>query len=167
MEKKRVAIIMGSDSDLPILKPAIETLKSFGISCTVRILSAHRTLGQVTEFALSARENGYGAIIAAAGKAAALPGVIAALSTLPIIGVPIGSVPLSGLDSLLSIVQMPSGVPVATVAIDGAVNAALLAVRILSVNDIELADKLDEYVKNMEAGVLAKDKAVQEQMEDC
>ena len=164
MEKKRVAILMGSDSDLPTLKPAIETLESFGISCTVRILTAHRTPGPAAEFALSARENGYGVIIAAAGKAAHLAGAMAAHSTLPIIGVPIGSVTLGGLDALLSIVQMPPGVPVATVAIDGAVNAALLAVRILSVNDVELADKLDEYVKNLEAGVLAKDKAVQEQL---
>ncbi|MBO4235165.1 MAG: 5-(carboxyamino)imidazole ribonucleotide mutase [Firmicutes bacterium] len=142
---KKIAIIMGSDSDLPILKQGIDTLKEFAIPMEVRIMSAHRTPDDVSTFAKAARENGFGAIIAAAGKAAHLAGVIAAFTTIPVIGIPIKSSTLDGLDALLSTVQMPGGVPVATVAIDGSKNAALLAIEMLAIEDENLAKKLDEY----------------------
>ena len=140
---KKVAVLMGSDSDLPVVEKAINTLKDFGVPVEVHVYSAHRTPVQVQEFTSKARENGFGVIIAAAGKAAHLAGAIAAQTTLPVIGIPVKSSTLDGLDALLSTVQMPSGMPVATVAIDGAENAALLAIQILAVTDESLAEKLN------------------------
>lgn len=140
---KKVAVLMGSDSDLPVVEKAINTLKDFGVPTEVHVYSAHRTPEQVREFTSKARENGFGAIIAAAGKAAHLAGAIAAQTTLPVIGIPVKSSTLDGLDALLATVQMPSGMPVATVAIDGAENAALLAIQILAVTDETLAEKLN------------------------
>ena len=139
---KKVGIVMGSDSDLPVVEKAISTLKEYGVPCEVHVYSAHRTCVQAKEFAENARKNGFGAIIAAAGKAAHLAGALAANTTLPVIGIPVKSSTLDGVDALLSTVQMPSGIPVATVAIDGAANAALLAIEILSVSDDTLAGKL-------------------------
>ena len=141
---KKVAIIMGSASDLPVVRKAADTLQAFGVPCEVHVYSAHRTPVEAKEFAQSARRSGFGAIIAAAGMAAHLAGAIAANTTLPVIGIPIKSKTLDGVDALLSTVQMPSGIPVATVAIDGAVNAALLSIQILAVEDPDLAKKLDE-----------------------
>ena len=141
---KKVAIVMGSDSDLPIVERAVETLDSLGIGRDVFVYSAHRTPEQARDFAVSARDAGYGVIIAAAGMAAHLAGAIAANTTLPVIGIPIKSNDLGGMDALLSTVQMPSGIPVAAVAIGGAVNAALLSAEILAVTDCELAAKLAE-----------------------
>jgi 5-(carboxyamino)imidazole ribonucleotide mutase len=146
---KKVAVIMGSDSDLEQIEKAVATLKDFGVVCEVHVYSAHRTPEEAREFSSRARENGFGVIIAAAGKAAHLAGAIAANTTLPVIGIPLKSSALDGLDALLSTVQMPSGVPVATVAIDGSVNAALLAVQILAVSDEGLADKLRKYKDSM------------------
>ncbi|MGI5851257.1 MAG: 5-(carboxyamino)imidazole ribonucleotide mutase [Clostridiales bacterium] len=160
----KVAIIMGSDSDLPIVKPGIELLKSFGIQIEVRILSAHRTPDHASEYARTARERGIGVIIGAAGKAAHLPGIMAAYTTLPVIGLPIKSSTLDGLDSLLSIVQMPKGIPVATVAINGSENAALLAVQILTLGDEKLAEALKQYRISMEDQVLAKNEQVQKEL---
>ena len=160
---KKIAIIMGSDSDLPVLEGAIKTLNQFEVPCEVRVLSAHRTPLEAADFARSARKKGFGAIIAAAGKAAHLAGAMAAGSTLPVIGIPVKSSTLDGLDALLSTVQMPSGMPVATVAIDGAVNAALLAIQILAVSDEALADKLAAYRKEASDKVLAKDQKISEQ----
>ncbi len=157
---KKVAIIMGSDSDLPVVTPAAETLKEFGVDIEVRVLSAHRTPDELRAFASSARENGFGVMIAAAGKAAHLAGAVAANTTLPVIGIPVKASTLDGLDALLSTVQMPAGIPVATVAIDGAKNAALLALQILAVDDAELAKKLDEQRASASAAVLEKDRAV-------
>lgn len=159
---KKIAIIMGSDSDLPALEGAIKTLNQFEVPCEVRVLSAHRTPLEAADFARSAREKGFGAIIAAAGKAAHLAGAMAAGTTLPVIGIPVKSSTLDGLDALLSTVQMPSGMPVATVAIDGAVNAALLAIQILAVSDEALADKLAAYRKEASDKVLAKDQKISE-----
>ena len=141
---KKVAVIMGSASDLPVVRKAADTLGAFGVPCEVHVYSAHRTPAQAAQFAQSARENGFGAIIAAAGMAAHLAGALAAQTTLPVIGIRMKSNALDGVDALLSTVQMPSGIPVATVAIDGAVNAALLAIQILAVEDAALAAKLDE-----------------------
>ncbi len=160
---KKIGIIMGSDSDLPCVSKAADTLKSFGVPYEVHVFSAHRTPEEAKDFSLNARENGFGAIIAAAGMAAHLAGAIAANTTLPVIGIPIKSGNLNGIDALLSTVQMPSGIPVATVAIDGAVNAALLCIEILAVNDSELAFKLDEKRRNDSAKVLEKNKAIEEQ----
>lgn len=160
-ETKKVAIVMGSDSDLPVLQGAIKTLKSFDISMEVHVMSAHRTPAQACAFASEARENGFGVIIAAAGKAAHLAGVLAAHTTLPVIGIPVKSSTLDGLDALLATVQMPSGIPVATVAIDGAENAALLAIQMLGISDAVLADKLTQMKADMAAAVIAKDKALQ------
>ena len=140
---KKVGIVMGSDSDLPVVSKAIDTLKEYGVPFEVHIYSAHRTPVEAKEFSSSARQNGFGAIIAAAGMAAHLAGAIAANTTLPVIGIPVQSKNLGGMDALLSTVQMPSGIPVATVAIDGATNAALLAIQMLSIEDAELAKKLD------------------------
>ncbi len=154
---KKIAIVMGSDSDLPVLESAIKTLHQFEVPCEVRVLSAHRTPVEAAEFARSARANGFGAIIAAAGKAAHLAGAMAAGTTLPVIGIPVKSSTLDGLDALLSTVQMPSGMPVATVAIDGAANAALLAIQILAVTDEGLAEKLEAFRKANSEKVLAKD----------
>ena len=144
-DQARVAIVMGSTSDEPKVKPAAEVLDEFGVSHEVRVLSAHRTPEEVAEFARSARERGLAVIIAAAGKAAHLAGAIAANTTLPVIGIPIASGGLGGIDALLSTVQMPSGVPVATVGIDGAKNAALLAIAVLSLQDPDLAAALEDY----------------------
>ena len=159
---KKVAVIMGSDSDLPVVQKCLDQLKKFGIPSEAHVFSAHRTPALVEKFASSAKDNGFGVIIAAAGKAAHLGGVIAAYTTLPVIGIPIKSSTMDGLDSLLSMVQMPGGIPVATVAIDGAQNAAILAAQILALSDDTLAAKLDEFKKDMEAGVVAKDRKLRE-----
>ena len=159
---KKVGIIMGSDSDLPVVEKAVDTLKSLEVPFEVHIFSAHRTPVEAREFSLNARKNGFGAIIAAAGKAAHLAGAIAANTTLPVIGIPIKSSPLDGLDALLSTVQMPGGIPVATVAIDGAQNAALLAAQIIAVEDSVLSEKLDAQRKSAMETVLEKNKAVEE-----
>ena len=158
---KKVGIVMGSDSDLPILRKAMDTLDELGISYEAHVYSAHRTPEQARQFALHARENGFGAIIAAAGMAAHLAGAIAANSTLPVIGIPCKSTTLDGIDALLSSVQMPSGIPVATVAINGGVNAALLAAQILAVSDEALAARLDAKRAADSEKVLAKDAALQ------
>ena len=158
---KKVGIVMGSDSDLPILRKAMDTLDSLGIPFEVHVYSAHRTPEQARDFAASARENGFGAMIAAAGMAAHLAGAIAANTTIPVIGIPCKSTHLDGIDALLSTVQMPSGIPVATVAINGAVNAALLAAQILAVSDADLAAKLDAKRASDAEKVLAKDAALQ------
>lgn len=160
---KKIGIIMGSDSDLPIVKKAADTLKSFGVPYEVHVFSAHRTPVEARDFSLNARKNGFGAIIAAAGMAAHLAGAIAANTTIPVIGIPINSGKLNGVDALLSTVQMPSGIPVATVAIDGAVNAALLCIQILSVTDEELAAKLDAKRVADSNAVLEKNAAVEAQ----
>lgn len=157
---KKVAVIMGSDSDLPVVEKAIGALERLGIPHEVHVFSAHRTPDESRSFAASARENGFGAIIAAAGKAAHLAGALAAGTTIPVIGIPVKSSTLDGLDALLSTVQMPSGIPVATVAIDGAENAALLAAQILSVEDRELAAKLDAARAAAREKVLERDRAI-------
>lgn len=157
---KKVGIVMGSDSDLPVVEKAISTLKEYGVPCEVHVYSAHRTPVQAKEFAENARKNGFGAIIAAAGKAAHLAGALAANTTLPVIGIPVKSSTLDGVDALLSTVQMPSGIPVATVAIDGAANAALLAVEILSVSDDTLAEKLAAARAAAAEKVLAKNEEI-------
>ncbi len=159
---KKVAVIMGSDSDLPVVEKAIHMLEQLEIPFEVHVYSAHRTPVEARDFTLSARERGFGAIIAAAGKAAHLAGAIAANTTLPVIGIPIRSNNLDGIDALLSTVQMPSGIPVATVAIDGAVNAALLAAQILAVEDQDLARRLQEKRERDSAAVLAKNAAIEE-----
>jgi len=158
---KKVGIIMGSDSDLPVVEKAINTLKNFEVPYEVHVYSAHRTPIEARDFSVNARENGFGAIIAAAGKAAHLAGAIAANTTLPVIGIPIKSSTLDGLDALLSTVQMPSGIPVATVAIDGAENAALLAIEIIAVEDKALAEKLNDARKKASEKVLAKNKEIE------
>ncbi len=157
---KKIAVIMGSDSDLPVVEKAINTLSDLEIPFEVHVFSAHRTPVEARDFALGARQNGFGAIIAAAGKAAHLAGAIAANTTLPVIGIPVKSSTLDGLDALLSTVQMPGGIPVATVAIDGAQNAALLAAQILAVSDSTLAEKLDAQRKAAADAVLEKDKKI-------
>ena len=159
---KKIGIVMGSDSDLPVVQKAIDTLKAFGVPTEVHIYSAHRTPEEARDFARSARENGFGAIIAAAGMAAHLAGAIAANTTLPVIGIPCAGGAIGGMDALLSTVQMPSGIPVATVAIGGAVNAALIAIQILAVEDTELARKLDEKRAADAKAVLEKDKKLAE-----
>lgn len=153
---KKVAVIMGSASDLPVVEKALETLDSYGIPYEVHVYSAHRTPVEAKEFSENARENGFGVIIAAAGKAAHLAGAIAANTTLPVIGIPVKSSTLDGLDALLSTVQMPAGIPVATVAIDGAANAAHLAAQIIAVDDKALAEKINEVRKKATEGVLQK-----------
>ena len=159
-----VAIVMGSDSDAPIMRQAAEALDEFGIGWEMRVLSAHRTPDDAIEYSRSAARRGLEVIIAGAGGAAHLPGVLAATTTLPVIGVPIALKNLDGLDSLLSIAQMPRGIPVATVAVDGARNAGLLAVRILAVNDAELTAKLEQFVSDMAAEVRKKDAALQSEL---
>lgn len=161
---KKVGIIMGSDSDLPILRKAMDTLESLGIPYECHIYSAHRTPEEARQFALNARANGFGAIIAAAGMAAHLAGAIAANTTLPVIGIPCKSTCLDGIDALLSTVMMPSGIPVATVAINGGVNAALLCAQILAVSDAELATRLDAKRAADSAKVLEKDAALQTEL---
>lgn len=162
MSKKRVGILMGSDSDLPVVEKAIAVLEEYGVPYEVHIYSAHRTPTEAREFAVTARERGFGVILAAAGMAAHLAGAMAAGTTLPVIGIPIRGKTLDGMDALLSTVQMPTGMPVATVAIDGAANAALLAVQILGVTDTELAEKLDRARRDGAAKVLAKNRAIEE-----
>ena len=164
MSKKKAAVIMGSDSDWPVVEKAVKQLRELGIEVEARVMSAHRTPEQAREFSVNARANGFGVIIAAAGKAAHLAGAIAANTTLPVIGIPVKSSTLDGLDALLSTVQMPGGIPVATVAIDGAQNAALLAAEILSLADDELAAKLEQMRADMTAATLAKDAALQERL---
>ncbi len=161
---KKVAILMGSDSDLPIVKGAISTLKNFGIAVEVHVMSAHRTPTQACDFASNAKAKGFGVIICAAGKAAHLAGVIAAHTTLPVIGIPIKSSTLDGLDALLATVQMPKGIPVATVAIDGADNAAILAAQMLAIYDDEISSKLDTMKNEMVEEVLAKDAKLQTEL---
>ncbi|MBQ6847114.1 MAG: 5-(carboxyamino)imidazole ribonucleotide mutase [Oscillospiraceae bacterium] len=157
---KKVGIVMGSDSDLPIIKKATDMLDTLGIPFEVHVYSAHRTPEEARDFAVNARANGFGVMIAAAGMAAHLAGAVAANTTLPVIGIPCKSSNLDGLDALLSTVQMPSGIPVATVAINGGANAALLAAQILAVEDKALADKLDAKRKSDAAAVLEKDAKV-------
>jgi len=161
METKKVAVIMGSDSDFPVVKKAVRILKDFHIPVEVHVFSAHRTPEQACGFAANARNNGFGVIIAAAGKAAHLAGVLAAHTTLPVIGIPIKASTLDGLDALLATVQMPKGIPVATVAIDGAENAAYLAAQILSLSDTSIAEQLTAMKAEMTAEVLKKDEAIQ------
>ncbi len=163
-EQKKVAVIMGSDSDFPIVEGAIKTLNDYNVPFEVHIMSAHRTPEAASEFSANARENGFGVIISAAGKAAHLGGVLAAHTTLPVIGIPIKSSTLDGLDALLATVQMPSGIPVATVAIDGAKNAALLAIQMLALSDDTLAQKLEDEKKNMKDGVAKKDADIQKKV---
>lgn len=160
---KKVALIMGSNSDWNICKPAVDTLKEYGVEYEVHIFSAHRTPKQAHEFSTNARKNGFGVIIAAAGKAAHLAGAIAANTTLPVIGIPIKASALEGIDALLSTVQMPAGIPVATVAIDGAKNAALLAIQMLSIYDEDLAKKADDARNKASLAVLEQDKEIFEQ----
>lgn len=166
MALKKVAVIMGSDSDFPVVSAAVKRLNSFQISVEVHVMSAHRTPAAAAAFSSSAKENGFGVIIAAAGKAAHLAGVLAAHTTLPVIGIPVKSSTLDGLDALLATVQMPSGIPVATVAIDGADNAAILAAQILAVNDEALAAQLAEMKAKMAQGVAEKDAAIQEKVQE-
>ena len=158
---KKVAVIMGSDSDLPIVEKAINTLSEYGVPHEVHVFSAHRTPEQAKQFTENAKANGFGVIIAAAGMAAHLAGAIAANTTLPVIGIPVKSNKLDGVDALLSTVMMPSGIPVATVAIDGAVNAALLSVQILALSDDELANKLEQARKAGTQKVLEKNAAIE------
>jgi len=160
----KVAIVMGSDSDFPIVEKGYNILKDFGVEVDVRVISAHRTPDVAIDFAKNAEKNGYELIIGAAGKAAHLPGVLAGCTPLPVIGVPIKSSELDGMDALLAIVQMPSGVPVATVAINGADNAALLAIQILSVKYDELRIKFKEYKQQMAEKVLEKDRRLNEKL---
>ena len=157
----KAAVIMGSDSDLDTMRPCLKRLKSFGIPFEVHIISAHRTPAAAESFASQAKEKGFGVIIAAAGKAAHLAGVIAAYTTLPVIGVPIKTSMMGGLDSLLSMVQMPKGIPVACVAVDGADNAAILAAQMLALSDGDLADQLVSFKADMAAEVMEKDKKIQ------
>ena len=161
---KKVGIVMGSDSDLPILRKSMETLKSLDIPFECHVYSAHRTPEEARQFALTAREQGFGAIIAAAGMAAHLAGAIAANTTLPVIGIPCKGACLDGMDALLSTVMMPSGIPVATVAINGGVNAALLAAQILAVSDPELAAKLDANRADMAKQIAAKEAKLLEEV---
>ena len=160
----KVAIIMGSNSDLPVVKGAIEVLKNFGVDYEARVISAHRTPYAAEEFAKNAKQNGISVIIAAAGKAAHLGGVIAAYTTVPVIALPIKSSFMDGLDSLLSMVQMPSGIPVATDGVNGADNAGILAVQMLAISDESLANKLEAFKKDMADAVAKKDAALQEEL---
>ena len=158
---KKVGIVMGSDSDLPVVQKAIDTLRQFEVPVEVHVYSAHRTPKEAGEFARNARANGIGVIVAAAGKAAHLAGALAANTTLPVIGIPVKSSNLDGIDALLSTVQMPSGIPVATVAIDGAVNAALLSIQMLAIEDAALAEKLQAKRDADARKVLEKNAAVE------
>ena len=158
---KKVGVVMGSDSDLPVVEKAISTLAEYGVPYEVHVFSAHRTPVEAKEFSANARKNGFGAIIAAAGMAAHLAGAIAANTTLPVIGIPVKAKYLDGMDALLSTVQMPTGIPVATVAIDGAANAALLSVQILAVEDATLAEKLDAARRAGAEKVLSKNAEIE------
>ncbi len=153
MKKAKVAVVMGSDSDMRIMKDAVEMLGQFKVSCSTKVVSAHRTPQEMLDFAKSAKDEGFEVIIAGAGGAAHLPGMIASATTLPVIGVPVQLKHLEGLDSLLSVAQMPKGVPVATMAIDNATNAALYALRILALNDNKLSQKLLNHQKEMKLKV--------------
>ena len=155
---------MGSDSDFPVVSPAIRRLKQFGIPVEARVMSAHRTPEAAAEFSKTAEKDGFGVIIAAAGKAAHLAGVLAAHTTLPVIGIPVKSSTLDGLDALLATVQMPSGIPVATVAIDGADNAAILAAQMLALSDESIAKQLHQMKVDMEQGVAKKNEALQQKV---
>ena len=166
MSAKKVAVIMGSDSDLPIVKKALEELKNYGVEYECHIMSAHRTPSKAAEFASAARDNGFGVIICAAGMAAHLAGVMAAYTTLPVIGIPCSSKNFDGMDALLATVQMPSGIPVATVAVDGAKNAAILAIQMLALSDDVLADKLAASKKAMIEQINDKDKKLQEELKN-
>ncbi|MDP4682098.1 MAG: 5-(carboxyamino)imidazole ribonucleotide mutase [Prochlorococcaceae cyanobacterium MAG_34] len=157
-----MAVVMGSDSDLPTMQPAVQVLEQFGVAVEVRVLSAHRTPLEMVEFAQMARERGFKVIVAGAGGAAHLPGMVAALTTLPVIGVPVQSRALSGVDSLHSIVQMPAGVPVATVAIGNGLNAGLLAAQILATADPRLAQEISDYRDGLHGQVIAKDARLQQ-----
>lgn len=159
---KKIAIVMGSDSDLPKIEKAMTTLESYGVPYEVHVYSAHRTPDEAATFAENARQNGIGAIIAAAGKAAHLAGAMAARTTLPVVGIPVSSNTLDGVDALYSTVQMPSGMPVATVAIDGAVNAALLCIEMLAITDEALASRLETARAEAKKAVLAKNKLIEE-----
>ncbi len=161
---KKIGIIMGSDSDLPIVQKAVDTLKSFNVPYEVHIFSAHRTPVEARDFSINARANGFGAIICAAGMAAHLAGAIAANTTIPVVGIPVSSGGLGGMDALLSTVQMPTGIPVATVAVNGAANAALLCIQMLSIEDKELADKLNAKRKSDAEAVLNKDVNIASQL---
>lgn len=161
---RKVAVVMGSDSDLPVMKPCIDRLRAFGVPVAARVISAHRTPHAAEAFASTAEKEGFGVIIAAAGKAAHLGGVLAAFTTLPVIGVPIKTSMMGGLDSLLSMVQMPKGIPVACVAVDGGDNAAILAVQMLALSEPGLAAKLKEFKETMAAEVAAKDAKLQEEI---
>lgn len=161
---KKIAIIMGSDSDLPIVQKAINVLVDFGVPYEAHVFSAHRTPVEAAEFTKNARKNGFGAIIAAAGMAAHLAGAIAANTTLPVVGIPVASGNLGGIDALLSTVQMPTGIPVATVAVNGAANAALLCLQMLAINDAELAAALDAKRASDKTKVLEKDAALESQL---
>ncbi len=160
---KKVGILMGSDSDLPVVEKAINTLKEYNVPYEVHVYSAHRTPYEAKEFSSKARENGFGTIIAAAGMAAHLAGAVAANTTLPVIGIPVKAKSLDGLDALLSTVMMPPGIPVATVGIDGAVNSALLAIEILAVTDDDLAEKLKNARAKASEKVLSANKKIEEQ----
>lgn len=160
---KKVAVIMGSDSDLPVMQEAVDKLKEFGIPVEVRVISAHRTPAAAEHFASHAAENGFGVIIAGAGKAAHLGGVLAAYTTLPVIGVPIKTSMMGGLDSLLSMVQMPSGIPVATVGVNGGANAGILAAQLLAIGDSELTARLQSFKDEMARSVAAKDEKLRAQ----
>ena len=159
---KKVGIVMGSASDLPVVEKAINTLKEYGVPFEVHVYSAHRTPIESAEFAKNAKENGFGAIICAAGMAAHLAGAIAANTVLPVIGIPVKSKAMEGLDALLSTVMMPSGIPVATVAIDGAANAAILAIQMIALSDDELYAKLFKAREKGAAGVLEKNKEIED-----
>lgn len=163
---KKVAIIMGSDSDLPIVTPAIKQLKELGIETEVRVMSAHRTPQEANEFSSNAIENGFGVIIAAAGMAAHLGGVLAASTTLPVIGIPCSAKVLDGMDAMLATVMMPPGVPVATVGVNAAKNAAILAAEIIAVGDADLMKKLQDMRKDMAQQVREKDAALQEKLKE-
>ena len=162
---KKVAIIMGSDSDFPVVSKAVLKLKEFNIPYEVHVMSAHRTPDAAINFSANAKRNGFGVIIAAAGMAAHLAGVLAAKTTLPVIGIPCKSAQLDGMDALLATVMMPTGIPVATVAVDGAANAAILAAEILALSDEKLAEKLEKMKADMEQGVALKDAAMQAKVE--
>ena len=159
---KKIAVIMGSDSDLPIVDKAVDILKQFGVPYEVHVLSAHRTPAEAAAFSISARERGFGAIIAAAGMAAHLAGALAANTTLPVVGIPVASAALGGIDALLSTVQMPTGIPVASVAVNGAANAALLCIQMLAIEDAGLAEALDAKREADRGIVLQKNEAVEE-----
>ena len=164
MSAKKVAVIMGSDSDLPVVKKALDELKSYGVEYECHVMSAHRTPALACEFSANAKKNGFGVIICAAGMAAHLAGIVAAHTTLPVIGIPCSSKNFDGMDALLATVQMPSGVPVATVAVDGAKNAALLAVQMLALSDEKLSEKLENTKREMAQAIAEKDAKLQKEL---